>query len=429
MATNHYLGVCEPFMASSSEDSSLEACVDACLPELQMDEHFFQERWPVVSETHSVESPGRPKGCLLTYTREPEGDHWTNAFPEDKQEHWTDVPPSIHKWEENRFHRLQRVDPVDKDDLQDKRWNAYCFQPCQKHADCATSRDGKLQGYTCDKGTCQRNPKYWEADLDPQKPDMVLVTGASSGYFSGLKNFAASARYWAPYHKLVVYNLGGLHPEHLKEIESWSNVIAVEWKDGIPAAYPSHVHVGKKYAWKPIIINETLTKYKAMFWLDAGCTLTGPITPVEKIIHRNGIFLVKGQDLDMKPKSHAKTYEWFNFTKSEFEAGPHFAGGIQGHLSPSRFLDRVVIPNAACAMEKNCVDPAGSSLAAHRFDQTSVSILSYHPKVKVPHHTEYLAAQKSQLASDLANPSFRFIWTARQGCQFYKDRENPAKQQ
>lgn len=37
----------------------------------------------------------------------------------------------------------------------------------------------------------------------------------------------------------------------------------------------------------------------------------------------------------------------------------------------------------------------------------------------VPHQTWLLAAQQSQLNPDLKEPSFKFIWTARQVCSFY----------
>ena len=74
---------------------------------------------------------------------------------------------------------------------------------------------------------------------------MVIVTGATNTYFGGLANLAASARYWAPKNKLVVYNLGGLTNDQKDEIRSWKNVIALEWPNGIPESYPEHVSVGK----------------------------------------------------------------------------------------------------------------------------------------------------------------------------------------
>lgn len=139
------------------------------------------------------------------------------------------------------------------------------------------------------------------------------------------------------------------------------------------------------------------------------------------------MFLVKGQDLDMKGKSHPGTYSWFNVSKETFEAGPHFGGGTQAHMLPSRYVDLVVKPNAQCAVIPQCIIPGGSSLANHRYDQTSVSILGYLPKVKAPHYTEYVAASSRQLNANLKLPSTRFIWTARGSCHFYSDQVKPGE--
>ncbi|KAL3923159.1 MAG: hypothetical protein SGILL_001818, partial [Bacillariaceae sp.] len=235
---------------------------------------------------------------------------------------------------------------------------------------------------------------------------MVIVSGADQNYYSALRNFAASLKYWAPQRKLVVYNLG-MSALALKDIKKWTNVIALKWEDGIPKSLPSHVSNLKNYAWKSIIINETVHEYKSIFWLDAGATFTGPIDAIEEIVHRNGIFLVRGQDDDMKRLSHPDTYKALGYDKETFRAevgggkSPHFAGGIQGHVLGSRFIDSIVIPNAKCALQAECIAPPGSSLRNHRYDQTSLSILAYQTTVQATHYTEYLAAGRDQLHSDL----------------------------
>lgn len=127
----------------------------------------------------------------------------------------------------------------------------------------------------------------------------------------------------------------------------------------------------------------------------------------------------------MRGKSSEKTYEWFGFDKSTMETGPHFSGNTQAFLHPSRYTETIVIPNAKCALDENCIAPPGSALNNHRYDQTSISILGYHPKTRLPHYTEYLAAEQKQL-KDLSQPSFKIVWTARQLCYYYANRENEA---
>jgi hypothetical protein len=51
---------------------------------------------------------------------------------------------------------------------------------------------------------------------------MVIVSGADDSYYYPLVNLAGSLRFWAPKHKLVVYNLG-LRSEQVKQLQQWDN--------------------------------------------------------------------------------------------------------------------------------------------------------------------------------------------------------------
>jgi hypothetical protein len=182
-------------------------------------------------------------------------------------------------------------------------------------------------------------------------------------------------------------------------------------------------HEGKVYAWTPIIIQETLAKYKMIFWLDAGNTLKGPITPIENIVKRNGIVLFHGQDESMTHMAHEKSYDWFNFSKATMVTGPHVSGNTQAYLSPSRYVESLVHCNAKCAMDPSCIAPVGSGLGNHRYDQTTLSLCAYHPKVWPNHHTEYLAASAGQVCSNARKASYRIVYTARQAERAYTDIE------
>ncbi|KAL7575206.1 hypothetical protein ACA910_018693 [Epithemia clementina (nom. ined.)] len=458
-------------------DEFLKTCQQACQVELEMDEHFFHEAWPhiLAGSARTTASVSRPKGCVIDYVRQDDNvEHWKELHANDEAAHKGEPTASILAWEKTRFRHLIRVDPVISAansnssnsnsssnktttsesnatntlfmDEPQQVWRAYCIAPCQTNNDCQTEStkyilDDSNRPWQCVEGACQRNPHYWEnfnellvADAPntsvtlqqqqqqqqrkPRPGKIVFVTGATKKFFPGLKNLVASIRYWAPNNSVVVYNLGGLD-QYAGEIQGWKNVIAMEWFDeGIPKEYPPHVHAGKKYAWKPIAIEQALKKYGMIFWLDAGSTLTAPVEPIENIVKRNGIFLVHGQDVDMKRKSHNATYKWYGIDKDTFPNNrPHFGGGTQASLYPSRFVEPIIERNAACARDENCIAPKGSTLGNHRYDQTSISICAYHPHVRAPHHTEFLAASFKQLNKYLTDPSYQIIYTARGGCR------------
>lgn len=122
----------------------------------------------------------------------------------------------------------------------------------------------------------------------------------------------------------------------------------------------------------------------------------------------------------MKPKSFAKTYEALGYDKAAFRGGPHYSGNTQAYLYPSRYVDTVVIPNAQCALLPDCIMPEGSDLDNHRYDQTTLSILSHREDLRIPHHTLYLASRRNQLARSLREPSERFVWTSRGACSEFE---------
>ncbi|KAL7575209.1 hypothetical protein ACA910_018696 [Epithemia clementina (nom. ined.)] len=468
----------------------LKECREACQAELEMDEHFYHRAWPNIVSTsvRATVATTRPKGCVLDYVRLDDNvQHWKDLHAKDGTVPDEEPEPSFVTWEKTRFRHIVRVDPILPSPLllqtkgsriskntttasilsiqsdKQQQWRAYCTAPCQSDHDCETASttgilDQSKRPWKCVDGACQRNPKFWEVTVERSNLDtlherpnsnsnsntrsmqqqrrkdaasykeMVIVTGATDEYFLSMKNLVASARYWAPKHRVVVYNLGGLDSA-MDDIRSWPNVIAMEWFDnkgdglgGIPNQFPPHVHASKIYAWKPIILEQALKKYGMILWLDAGSTLTGPIDPIESIVKRNGIFLVKGQDADMKHLSHPDSYKWFGWKhKKNFPHGrPHYSGNTQAYLYPSRFVQPIVERNAACAWDASCIAPSGATLRNHRFDQTTLSLCAYHPWVRPPHHTEYLACSESQVPEkdDMPwIPSYRMVWTARQTCE------------
>ena len=378
-----------------------QTCIQQCLQELKWDELYFYHG--LEPQQVAAYEALNGHGCVVEYQR---------IQTKVDRANWT---VSIDEWMNIRSHHVVRVDPYipkNTDESNISLWRALCDDPCQTQNDCpkakgliCASRDG--QNKTCQ--TLTENIRH----------DMVVVTGADSFYFPALENFAGSLKFWGPRYPLVVYNLG-MTKEQLDKVRSWSNLLALKWPNGIPSSYPKHVRNNlKNYAWKSIIINETVHKYKSIFWLDAGATFVGPIEPIEHIVHQHGIFLVKGQDLTMKRLSNPATYEWFGYNKTTFDGGPHFAGNTQGYLFPSRYIDTVVIPNAECALDRRCIAPPGSHLRNHRYDQTTLSILAYHKYVKAPHHTEYLAPSRGHLKANLSEHNRFIFWTARGLCDYY----------
>jgi hypothetical protein len=430
-------GLCDSYRNASKslfDQGRHDLCLESCLNELKVDEWYYHGSVPIVQGRKSSEN-----GCILMYQRK--------RKEKVSTEQWT--PPSFEEWLQQRFRRVIRTDPVSQKKLGSDVlvWNALCAFPCESNQDCPNEL--KCEGRPASQtppGILSSPKTCRHSDNGKFSNDMMIISGSDIGYFDALENFAASLQFWSPRSRLVVYNLG-MSDEQIGRVEKWPNVHRIHWKDGIPRSYPPHVQDLKNYAWKSIAVNESVHEYKSIFWLDAGATFTGPLDPIQDILHRDGIFLVKGQDASMKQLSHPSTYKWFGFDKETFVGGPHFAGGIQGHVYPSRFISTIVVPNAGkqqqlvrelhrfsfvsvlndvpeCALDPNCISPEGSSLSDHRYDQTSLSILAYQNHVRPQHHTEYLAAGRHQLNDNMKEPNRFIMWTARGSCQYYSELKN-----
>ena len=439
-------GTCQPFPLDE-QSSAPAGCLQACQAELAMDEHFYHNTFPIVLKNYATLADTHSPGCALDFYRQAEPEHdprWKDLHAKDGTAGPGKPDPSIVTWEKTRFRHVVRTDPIlstnqvnsENNQLRaaavaskskQQKWRTYCTAPCQTDDDCqptqsTTSSSTSTLPFVCRKGACKRSSAFWEPNKrDAQHPPLVLVTGATLDYWDGLANFVASAQYWAPTHRVVIYHLGGMGDEQFREMESWPNVHAVEWKHGPPSSLPEHVRSDSyKYAWKPWILHTALQQYKMILWLDAGSTLTGPLSPVETILKHDGAFLVKGQDLDMTPHALPDTYKWFGFDKDTMLTGPSFSGNTQGYLAPSRYARSIVWKQASCALDEACIAPLGHNLANHRYDQTALSICGYQPTVMAPHHTEFLAAEERHLKQNLQNPSHRIVWTSRQSCGFYR---------
>jgi len=232
--------------------------------------------------------------------------------------------------------------------------------------------------------------------------DMVVVTGADDRYFRALKNLVASLHYWEPRTLIAVVSLG-LSTANYDIASTWDNVC---------------MHSGpetelKQYAWKPTAIKQLADLYGTVLWIDAGSSVRGPLASIREYLTNDGHFLVQGQDSDMKPWCHARTFSYFNLNKTSFNAGPSYSGNLQGWVSNSTLARMVLDGTCSCALRPACIAPKGSSLANYRYDQSVLSLLAYKSGLNITAHTELMAASRKQLSSDPKHRSKMVVWTSR----------------
>ena len=103
--------------------------------------------------------------------------------------------------------------------------------------------------------------------------NMTIATGAGSFYFRALQNLVGSVRFWCPDCHVVIFDLG-LTEAAREKIPRWCKT-ELRWAGGVSAQAAPLLKNLKKWAWKPLAIQEAVEAYGAVLWLDAGSTVTG----------------------------------------------------------------------------------------------------------------------------------------------------------
>lgn len=200
-----------------------------------------------------------------------------------------------------------------------------------------------------------------------------IVTAADHTHELSLLNLLKSVEKFEPSARLTVWNLG-LTDQVLSQISKMSRVRLMHFDFSL---YPSYFEISNEagqYAWKPVLINRTVsTKKELLLWLDAGCLLQGRLKWLRRIAEGLEFFSPFSSGT-IKDWTHPGTLSYLNF---------------QGHPNKHRNLNAAIVAFrtdsikamsllkdwSTCAQNRDCIAPAGSSRLNHRQDQAVLTVL------------------------------------------------------
>ncbi|KAG1652377.1 hypothetical protein FOA52_005563 [Chlamydomonas sp. UWO 241] len=206
---------------------------------------------------------------------------------------------------------------------------------------------------------------------------LVLVTGASSGFFDRMRNMVGSLHVWEPHQRLLVYDLG-FSQRQVAEMLCWRNVEVLPFPF---ADYPAHVADVTNYAFKALVIKEALKGNDAVLWIDSGLELRAPIDTLRTALSHDGHVAALQEDAIGEPmytmtRPMAQWFglgsdaQWRDVAQVQFCAGG-LQGFVRGSDAEALVLQRVV----DCSLDVDtCLAPPGSSRANHNFDQTAFTL-------------------------------------------------------
>jgi hypothetical protein len=205
--------------------------------------------------------------------------------------------------------------------------------------------------------------------------EYIVVTATSANHFKPLLFFITQFRLFEPNIRLVVYDLGlnACQRNLLSESEDVDEFRTFDYSK-YPAHFDLNVAIGE-YAWKPAIINEVLQDFPTVLWLDSGDYLQSKLDPVWPKLKNFGFYTSPSAG-NVKTWVHAGTKSYLG-VDSKFDTETNCNGAVVGFVRDTPAFEKIFRPWYQCALNKDCIAPAGSSRANHRQDQAALTVLVY----------------------------------------------------
>jgi hypothetical protein len=211
----------------------------------------------------------------------------------------------------------------------------------------------------------------------------IVVTAASSNHFGApnrcWNRFAGSGARGVLRHRLT--------PDEARALPRWPGAFYRKFNY---AAYPPHLNVAVnagEWAWKPVIVADVIDRAQAagdksdVLWADAGSFFHQLQPMADRIRETRGLWVRTSAGV-MREWTHPLMFEYLGVDPREYgerrNADATMVGFAVGSASPSHreaVYQAIVRPWKACALEKDCIAPAGSSRQNHRQDQAVLSYL------------------------------------------------------
>ncbi|CEF62835.1 Protein of unknown function DUF1647 family-containing protein [Strongyloides ratti] len=224
-----------------------------------------------------------------------------------------------------------------------------------------------------------------------EKMHPVFLTSMSNKYISRGIGLIKSIQHFFPNSNIIVYDLG-ITKKNLKHLKRSCNVI---YKKFNFKKYPKHVLDLKNYAFKAIVIAETLRDYKAIWYIDSSVSFTrSNLTDVYNAMEskKSSYFLHSKAFHGIVRATASETFNYFptNIKQIVEKRGLMYQAGLAYILRENETMKKIVKWYLLCSLEKDCIAPRHSKRVCdfltsnkygyniddcHRFDQSIINII------------------------------------------------------
>jgi hypothetical protein len=133
------------------------------------------------------------------------------------------------------------------------------------------------------------------------------------------------------------------------------------------------------YAWKPLIIQETLRTHETVIYIDSSVRFyNNELEPLVNTLRDVGL-LTQYIGLKLNCYTNPKQFEWFGETAKSFQDFYTIEANIL--FFHRNFITMLMMKAwVTCALDVNCIAPEGSRLSGccgcHRYDQSAITTVA-----------------------------------------------------
>lgn len=123
----------------------------------------------------------------------------------------------------------------------------------------------------------------------------------------------------------------------------------------------AHISDLKTYAWKPLLIQETLKEFKTVIYIDSSIRFqSSELSPIIESLKDVGM-LTQYIELKLNCYTNPKMFNWFHETKDSYEDFFTIEANIL--LFHRSFITSLIMKAwVTCALEEQCIAPIGSTI-------------------------------------------------------------------
>jgi hypothetical protein len=216
------------------------------------------------------------------------------------------------------------------------------------------------------------------------KSKLIVVTAASSNHSGALRQMLESLRRLDA--RVECYDIG-LTAEEARALPHWDGFFYHRFDS---AAYPAYMNTASnagEYAWKPVIVADVIERVRSsgdrsdVLWADAGCYFHALQPMADRLEATRGLWVRRSAGV-MREWTHPLMFEYLGVNPQEYGDKRNadatlvgFAVGTAAAADREAVYRNVILPWKACALDKDCIAPRGSSRKNHRQDQAVLSYL------------------------------------------------------